>query len=152
MNWLVLLHVLSAIIGIGPTYFSHVLYRRRQSVAELKQSIRLNKMLDFFPVAGGSVAIVTGIALVALSKLHFLDLWIAGSLVIYILIQYIIVAQVIPERRRLREALADPALRDRDMLSAELQQQVASINKRLYAATLLGLLLFAAMIVKPELP
>ena len=152
LEWLVLLHVLSAIVGVGPTYFSHVLYRRRQSVAELKQSIRLNKRLDFFPVIGGGIAVLSGIALVALSPLRFLDLWIVGSLILYILIQWIIIAWVLPEQKKLRESLERSALRDQDMLPAELQSRVAFINRRLFAATVLGLLLFMLMILKPGLP
>ncbi|MFC0274083.1 hypothetical protein ACFFIX_22300 [Metabacillus herbersteinensis] len=33
---LVLIHVLSAIIGVGPTFFAHVLTRKKQSVEQLR--------------------------------------------------------------------------------------------------------------------
>jgi uncharacterized membrane protein len=39
MKILVLIHVLSAIIGVGPTFFAHVLLRKKQTLEELRMSL-----------------------------------------------------------------------------------------------------------------
>ncbi|WP_282936385.1 DUF2269 family protein [Paenibacillus sp. RC67] len=149
MKWLVLLHVLSSIIGIGPTYFIHVLYRKRQSVGELKQSLRLSALLDLFPKIGGSIAVISGIALVAMSPIHFLDFWIIGSLLLYVMIQILVFGVITPKQMRLRDLLEETSLKDQEMLSEPLQLQVASINRMLLLIALLGILLFVLMFMKP---
>jgi uncharacterized membrane protein len=63
LNILVLVHVLSAIIGIGPVFFGHVLLRKGQSLNQLKSSLALSKLLEMFPKILGSLAVVTGILL-----------------------------------------------------------------------------------------
>ena len=45
MEYLILIHVLSAIIGIGPTYFGHVLLRQNQSLDELRASLELARQI-----------------------------------------------------------------------------------------------------------
>ncbi|WP_179136180.1 DUF2269 family protein [Paenibacillus sp. 32352] len=149
MKWLVLLHVLSAIIGIGPTYFIHVLYRKRQSVGELKQSLRLGAMLNLFPNIGGSIAVISGIVLVALSPVRFLDLWIIGSLVLYVIIQILMFAVIRPKQGKLREMLDQPLLKDQEMLSEPLQLQVSGLNRIQLVITVLSIVLFVFMLVKP---
>lgn len=149
MKWLVLLHVLSSIIGIGPTYFIHVLYRKRQSVGELKQSLRLSALLDLFPKIGGSIAVISGITLVAMSPIHFLDLWIIGSLLLYVMIQIVFFGVITPKQMRLRDLLEETSLKDQEMLSEPLQLKVASINRMLLLIALLGILLFILMFMKP---
>ncbi|GAA4875841.1 hypothetical protein GCM10023310_64410 [Paenibacillus vulneris] len=149
MKWLVLLHVLSAIIGIGPTYFIHVLYRKRQSVGELKQSLRLGAMLNLFPNIGGSIAVISGIVLVALSPVRFLDLWIIGSLLLYVIIQILMFAVIRPKQGKLREMLDQPLLKDQEMLSEPLQLQVSALNRIQLVITVLSIVLFVFMLVKP---
>ncbi|MBE1440645.1 DUF2269 family protein [Paenibacillus sp. OAS669] len=149
MKWLVLLHVLSAIIGIGPTYFIHVLYRKRQSVGELKQSLRLGAMLNLFPNIGGSIAVISGVVLVALSPVRFLDLWIIGSLVLYVIIQILMFAVIRPKQGKLREMLDQPLLKDQEMLSEPLQLQVSALNRIQLVITVLSIVLFVFMLVKP---
>lgn len=151
LKWLVLLHVLSSIIGIGPTYFIHVLYRKRQSVGELKQSLRLSAVLELFPKIGGTIAVISGIVLVTMSSIRFLDLWIIGSLLLYVWIQMMVFMVVSPKQMRLRDMLEETSLRDQDMLSVPLQQQVASINRMLLFIALWSILLFVLMFLKPVL-
>lgn len=68
MEWLKLLHILSAIMGIGPTFFGHVLVRSKQSPDELRQSMKLFKWIEMFPKIGGTIAVLTGILLIVLNN------------------------------------------------------------------------------------
>lgn len=52
MEYLILIHIISAIIGIGPTYFGHVLLRQNQSLEELRTSLKLAGKLELFPKIG----------------------------------------------------------------------------------------------------
>lgn len=152
MKWLVLLHVLTAIIGVGPTYFLHVLYRTRQSAGEFKHALRLGSLLDLFPKAGGSLSVISGIILVAWSPVRFLDLWIIGSLLLYAMIQVVIIGIVTPKQKQLRAILEQrEGLQDKDMLPGDIQANIASINSWLYLVSAMGIVLFILMIVKPVL-
>jgi hypothetical protein len=61
---ILILNVLSAIIGVGPTFFGHVLTRKKQSVQELRFSLNLWKYLEFFPKIGGTIAVLSGFILI----------------------------------------------------------------------------------------
>ncbi|WP_239454115.1 DUF2269 family protein [Bacillus suaedaesalsae] len=100
---LVLIHVLSAIIGVGPTFFGHVLYRKKQNAEDLRHSMKLSNFLNFFPKIGGTLAVVTGIILVVVGNYgsFFTTLWLIGSLVIYILIQIVVIAIIDPKAKKL---------------------------------------------------
>jgi len=81
-NWLyilVMIHVLSAIIGIGPTYFSHILLRKGQTYGKLRHSMEIMPTLEKFPKILGSIAVISGILLALAWRLWIqatLDLWI----------------------------------------------------------------------------
>jgi hypothetical protein len=61
LKLLVLLHILSAIIGVVPTFFGHVILRRKQSLDELRSSLRVGRRLEAFPKIGGSIAVLSGL-------------------------------------------------------------------------------------------
>ncbi|MBB6674100.1 DUF2269 family protein [Cohnella nanjingensis] len=150
MKWLVLVHILSAILGVGPVFFSHVLLGPRQSANELRHSIRLFKTLELFPKIGGSLAVLTGLALVFIGDYgRFMQLWIFGSLVLYILIQIIVIGFVAPAAKQLSTWLNDPSNRKADALPPEQQAFWMRANKLFWMASTLGTLLFAFMIMKP---
>jgi uncharacterized membrane protein SirB2 len=151
MKWLVLLHVLSAIIGVGPTFFSHVLLRKNQNVSELRQSMKLVKRLEIFPKVGGSIAVLSGLALILLNDYGtFLQTWLIGSLILYILIQ-IVAAGIIPRKsKRLAELVESHATAKDPTDEKEIHAHLHFVSKWMYVATTLGTLLFIFMIMKPH--
>jgi uncharacterized membrane protein len=151
MKWLVLLHVLSAIIGVGPTFFSHVLLRKQQSVSELKQSMKLVKRLEIFPKVGGSIAVLSGLALILLNDYGtFLQTWLIGSLILYILIQ-IVAAGVIPRKsKRLAELVESHSTGNGSTDEKEIRTHLHFVSNWMYVASTLGTLLFIFMILKPH--
>jgi len=146
MEWLVAIHVLSAVLGIGPTYFGHILLRRKQGRDQLLQSLSLFKLLNFFPKIGGSIAVVSGILLVALSGWKFSDLWILGSLILYVLVQVVAVGMLGPVLNRLVQAL--DAAKEQDP-AADSSALLAKANQLYNTASILGTILILLMIVKP---
>ncbi|WNS75740.1 DUF2269 family protein [Bacillus sp. DTU_2020_1000418_1_SI_GHA_SEK_038] len=149
MKWLVLIHVLSAIIGVGPTYFGHIFLRKKQSIGELKQSLMLSKKLEYFPKIGGTIAVLTGIALVVLSSLSFTELWILASILLYIGVQIVVVGFIAPVTKQLSAWLQDPTLPDHEPLPEPQSAYLGKANRLYYVASGLGTLLFILMILKP---
>jgi uncharacterized membrane protein len=151
LNILVLIHVLTAVIGIGPTYFGHILLRKGQTYGQLRNSIGLLPLLEKFPKILGSLAVVSGILLAWLGDYGFKQLWIYGSLAIYVIIQVVVIGFMAPEAKKLAEkvmASTDPADHP---VSTELATDVAKVNKLNYIATCFGVILFLFMFFKPTL-
>jgi uncharacterized membrane protein SirB2 len=150
MQWLVLIHVLSAIIGVGPTFYGHVLLRKNQSVLSLRQSMKAAKHLEYFPKIGGTIAVLSGIILI-LAKNYgsFLQLWLIGALIIYIYIQIVVIAFVAPVSKKLSVWLFDPSNDATTVLPAPQKHQYLTIHRGYWAASAGGVLLFAFMIMKP---
>ncbi|TBL76144.1 DUF2269 family protein [Paenibacillus thalictri] len=148
MGWLVTIHVLSAVLGIGPTYFGHVLLRKKQSREQLLESLKLFGLLNYFPKIGGSLAVVSGILLVLLSDWKFSELWIVGSLILYVLIQVVAVAMMGPVLKRLVQALGEDEDRERDPAAGS-SSLLAQANRLYNTASIMGTILILLMIVKP---
>lgn len=150
MEWLVFIHVLSAIIGIGPTFFGHVLMRNNQSLEQLRHSLKLSGRLDLFPKVGGTIAVISGILLISLNDYgSFTQLWLVGSIVLYVLIQVVVIGFLAPTQKSLARWVFDPENATQAVLPPEQKATLARANSMLFSATLLGLVLFSFMILKP---
>ncbi|MCC2684463.1 MAG: hypothetical protein K0R75_1362 [Paenibacillaceae bacterium] len=148
MSFLILIHVLSAIIGIGPTFYAHALTRKKQSPEELRYSFKKMHTLEFFPKIGGTIAVLTGLLLVIIGSYgSFLQIWQIGALILYILIQIIVIGIIAPINKKLTAWLQDPANRDASSLPSEQQQWLNKVDNLFYAATGCGTLLFILMIL-----
>ncbi|MBD3920266.1 DUF2269 family protein [Paenibacillus sp. PR3] len=150
---LVVVHVMAAIIGIGPTYFSPVLLRTGQTTEQLHSSFRLGAILELFPKFGGSLAVLSGLALVIIGDYQFKDVWIYGSIAIYVIIQILVIGFVAPRQKKVLNWLLDQASAVRTSTNPPIEynallSQVRTIH---YIATVLGIALFVLMIVKPTL-
>ena len=146
----IFIHVISAIIGVGPTFFSHVLIRRTQSPEQLRHSMKVGAMLEFFPKIGGTIAVLSGLALIFMNDYGtFLQLWLIGSLVLYVLIQIIVVGFGSPLGKRLAAWVHNPDNANATVLPQEQRQLLTKYSNTMYVASALGFLLFVFMIVKP---
>lgn len=150
MEWLVTIHVLSAVLGIGPTYSGHILLRKKQSRDQLLESLSLFGLLNYFPKIGGSIAVVSGILLVALSGWKFSDLWILGSLALYVLIQVVAVGMLGQVLKRLVQALNAAEDKERDPGETDGgSAHLAKANRLYNTASIMGTILILLMIIKP---
>jgi hypothetical protein len=151
INVLVLIHVLSAIIGIGPTYFGHMLLRKGQTLGQLRSSLGFMPLLEKFPKIFGSLAVVSGLLLAWLGDYGFELFWIYGAIALYVIIQIVVIGFMSPSAKKLTVkviAATDPVDQP---ISAELSAEVGKVNNLLYVASVLGTLLFLFMFFKPTL-
>lgn len=150
MEILVVVHVLSALIGIGPTFLGHVLLQRRQNVQQYRSSIGIASKMEWFPKIGGTIAVLSGIGL-AISGDYgtFAQIWMYGTLVLYVLIQIVMAAVFNPIVKKLRDWLFDAGNQHVTDFPPEQQQWVNRASGWLYVASTLGVLIFIFMILKP---
>lgn len=150
MKLLILLHVLSAIIGVGPTFFGHILTRPTQSIQDLKTSYRFFKYLESFPKIGGSLAALSGIVLYIIGDYGSItQLWIIGSLILYVLIQIIVIGFITPKQNKVYNWLFKEENQDAEVLDLEILIAQRQVHHLFYVASGMGVLLFIFMILKP---
>jgi len=150
---LVVVHVMAAIIGIGPTYFSPVLLRAGQTTEQLRSSFRLGAILELFPKIGGSLAVLSGLVLVIIGDYQFKDIWIYGSLAIYVIIQVLVIGFAAPRQKKVFHWLFNQANASQSSTNppSEYDALISQVRRIHYIATVLGIVLFVLMIVKPTL-
>ncbi|GEM47516.1 DUF2269 family protein [Deinococcus cellulosilyticus] len=151
MKILVLIHVLSAIIGVGPTYFGLMLLRQNSTPRDLQTGLKVGKMLEWFPKIGGTLAVLSGFALILLNNYGpFTQIWLLGSLILYILIQAIVIGFVSPRAEKLAAWVFNPKNESATNLPAEQQGLLRSVSTGHWLAAALGTVLFTFMILKPH--
>jgi uncharacterized membrane protein len=150
MEWLVFVHIVSAILGIGPTYFGHILLRRNQQDDQLRESLALFQLLNYFPKIGGTIAVISGVALVAMSGWKFSDVWILISLVLYVLIQLVVIGMLTPVMSRLSESInAGENKPDQSEVHANRALLLARANLLYNSASIMGTAIIILMVFKP---
>lgn len=149
MKWLVLIHVLAAIIGVGPTFFFHYLLRKNQSVSEMKYSFKTAMQLQKLPTIGGLVAVTTGIIMVSISGWSFTDLWIIGTLILYGTLQVLFIILTGPLVKKLSIWVVETKEADNEPLPTIQEDLVRSTNMRVMLTNSMALVIFILMIIKP---
>jgi hypothetical protein len=147
---LVVIHVLSAIIGVGPTYFFPALFRPSLSPADLRGALGIAQRLARYPQIGGPLAVVSGITLVCLIDTHmFTRMWVAGSMALFVAVQVVIIAVAVPATKKLAAWAFHPSNADAKALTPEAEALYGRLRTAHTIASTLGTALFALMILKP---
>jgi hypothetical protein len=148
---LAVVHVLAAVIGIGPTYFYPALFRSSLAPPELRGALTLAQRLAKYPQIGGPIAVLSGVGLVfAIDPGRlFVQKWVYLSIVLFVVVQVTILGVAVPAAKKLAAWAFHPSNADVTALSPE----AASIYRRLRTAhttaVVFSTLLFALMILKP---
>ncbi|WP_135556783.1 DUF2269 family protein [Paenibacillus cymbidii] len=157
MKWLVLVHVLSAIVGLGPAFAFPFLLWKRESVAGMEESLRTVTRLELFPKLFGTLAVLSGVLLLLMGSYGgWLQMWIVGTLAIYVLVEVLVVGFLNPASKRLLGLLAETEAKGGAVEPGNLEtpQEASVLYTRvrwLHAwASALCLVIFALMILKPH--
>ncbi|QQK74749.1 DUF2269 domain-containing protein [Salicibibacter cibarius] len=83
-DWLVFIHIFSAIAGMGPGFAMTFMTRGARTMAELNHAFRLRHRLHRFVMIGGILLLITGIWMGALQPALFQQGWYITSLVLFL--------------------------------------------------------------------
>jgi len=144
-----LVHVLCAVLGLGPAYAFPFMFKAKSSNREMKKALADVSRLEMFPKLFGTLAIVSGLVLFFIGDYGaFLQIWILGSLIVYVIIEIVIVGFMNPAVKTLSTALADSA--DESEPSARSLELYARVRNLHAWAGALSILIFALMVLKPH--
>jgi|GEM_PF-364674 len=95
--WILLIHILAAVVGLGSTFALPVIMKRPKTVSQAKFAFELSGGIEKFAKIGSITLLVTGLILGALNPSLFKEIWYITSIVIYIAVQPII-AGILPKK------------------------------------------------------
>ncbi len=150
MEWLVLLHVVSAVVGLGPAYAFPFILRRETSLAEVKRMTDLVGRLEIFPKIFGGLTLLSGLLLVWLGNYgSFFTLWIFAALTLFIAAEVVIIGLLTPAAKKLSALLMQLTAKGETNANPQALGLVSKV--RTYHLTSCGIVLaiIALMVLKP---
>lgn len=82
---LVLIHVLSAILGLGPGFILIYVVTKSRNMTELRHSFFIRHRLHIFVMVGGTLLLLSGLAMGYLNPYLFQQGWYTTSLVLFLI-------------------------------------------------------------------
>lgn len=82
---LVLIHVFSAILGLGPGFVLIYVAKYSKNLTELRYSFQVRKWLHVFIMIGGSLLLLTGLTMGFLNPPLFQAFWYVTSLILFLI-------------------------------------------------------------------
>ncbi|MBW5446054.1 DUF2269 family protein [Cohnella sp. CFH 77786] len=150
MEWLVLVHVLSAVLGLGPAFAFPFVMRKAETHQEMLRTVLLVNRLEMFPKIFGTLAVLSGLLLFWLGSYgSWLQVWILGTLLVYVAIEVLVVGFLNPAASKLQRVLvAQESVGAREGSAAAIQLYGRVRALHLWAG-ILGVAIFALMVLKP---
>lgn len=147
-----MLHVLAAIIGLGPAYAFPLLLNPTSSASELQRNLHLVGRLELFPKVFGTLAVVSGLILFWFGSYGtILQMWLLGTLIVYVIIEVLIIGFLNPAAKKLESLLASTAVSADSVLpSSPIPALYAKVRNLHLWASILSLVIFILMILKPH--
>ncbi|HZG86398.1 DUF2269 family protein [Paenibacillus sp.] len=150
---LVAVHVLAAVVGIGPTFAYHLLLHKGQEGRQLLDSLELMKTLDAFPKVAGPAAVLSGIALAAFYDYGgFRQLWLTGSLALFAAIQIIVIGAARAPSKVLYDWREEALSQLEPAVPAGVEAAVGKLRYLFWLVHALTVALLLLMIWKPAVP
>ncbi|WP_274365852.1 DUF2269 family protein [Paenibacillus thermotolerans] len=151
MEWLVVIHVLSAVLGLGPAYAFPLMLRKASAVDEMKRNVQQVSYLELFPKVFGTLAVLSGLALFFIGSYgSFVQTWIIGSLAVYVVTEILVIGFMAPATRNLLKMMDAPEIESGGEPALAMVKLYSHVRNLHVWAGILGLLIFILMVAKPQ--
>lgn len=82
---LVIIHVFSAIVGLGPGFIMVYIVTRATTMTELRHAYMIRTRIHVFVMVGGTLLLITGLWMGALRPYLFQQIWYIASLLLFLI-------------------------------------------------------------------
>lgn len=82
---LVLIHVFSAILGLGPGFVMIYIVTKAKTMTELRHAYIIRNRLHIFVMVGGTILLLSGLAMGAINTHLFQQWWYVISLILFLI-------------------------------------------------------------------
>ncbi|SES12195.1 Predicted integral membrane protein [Gracilibacillus ureilyticus] len=83
-TWLVVIHIFSAIVGIGPGFVLTTIVKSARTIPEIKHAFALKKKVHSFVMIGGILVLITGLLMGMMKPVLFQQGWYITSMAVYL--------------------------------------------------------------------
>lgn len=150
MEWLVLIHVVSAVVGLGPAYAFPLILKKDKSLLEVKRTVDLVTRLEILPKIFGGLTLLSGLLLVWFGNYgSFYTLWIGGALVLYILAEIVIIGFLTPAAKNLSTALIELSEQGVTETNEDTLKLLTKVRNYHILSCIIVLVIIAFMVIKP---
>ena len=84
-KFILLIHIFSAIIGLGPGFVLTYIAMHAKTMTELRHAYYIRKKVHIFVTIGGTLLLVTGVIMGMLRPGLFTEVWFTLSLILYLI-------------------------------------------------------------------
>lgn len=81
---LLLIHIVSAIIGLGPGFYLIFVVKPAKNMTELRHSFLIRRKLHVATMIGGTLLLLSGLGMGAIRPSLFSEFWYTGSLILFL--------------------------------------------------------------------
>ncbi len=143
---ILIIHILSAIVGLGPGFVLTYIAMHAQTLEELRHAYYIRNRVHLFVRAGGVLLLVTGLLMGALNPVLFSEFWYLASLLIYLIALALAPLTLILNSRPVSEILSEAK-------GPEIPEEYNEAKKKLFLyehlTNALFIVIIIVMIVKP---
>ncbi|UOQ84970.1 DUF2269 family protein [Gracilibacillus salinarum] len=145
-SWIVVIHIFSAIVGIGPGFILTTIVKSAKTLPEVRHAFFIKKKLHIFVMSGGMLLLVSGLLMGLLRPMLFQQGWYITSLILYFFALLLGPTALKRSSAPIKEMLADPQLTDVPDSYHVLVQRLLRIE---YVENTLLLTIILLMVTKP---
>lgn len=142
----VMIHIFSAIIGLGPGFLLVYIVKKAGNMAELRHAYSIRRRLHTIVMAGGTLLLLTGLAMGAIRPYLFSAGWYLGALALFMMALAMGPLVLAPRARKVKALLASHK-------GDDIPPAYYSLSRNLFfyehIESSLFLAIIALMIVKP---
>jgi uncharacterized membrane protein len=143
---LVVIHVFSAILGLGPGFILMTVVKSGKNMTELRHSYAIRHRLHIFVMVGGSLLLLTGLGMGLINPSLFRMGWYVTSLILYLVALAIGPLVLSPKSKPVKALLASHK-------GEEIPEDYWRLSKVLFQferyENVIFLIIIALMILKP---
>ncbi|MCO5259162.1 MAG: DUF2269 domain-containing protein [Crocinitomicaceae bacterium] len=143
---LVLIHVLSAILGLGPGFVMIYIVTRAKTMTELRHAYLIRNRVHIFVMVGGTLLLLTGIAMGLMNPLLFHAIWYVASLTTFLIALAFGPVVLSPRSKPIKELI-------KNHQGDDIPQEYFQMAKKLFfyerIENVLFLIVIVLMILKP---
>ena len=145
-QFILLIHVMSAILGLGPGFVMIYIVKRAKNMTELKHAYLIRNSIHIFVMVGGTLLLLSGLTMGYLRSYLFHQGWYVSSLTLFLLALAFGPVLLSPRSRPIKKLL-------KEHQGEDIPAQYYSYAKRLFfferIENILFLIIIALMILKP---
>ncbi|MEI3613063.1 DUF2269 family protein [Pseudogracilibacillus sp. SO30301A] len=82
---LVVIHIFSAIVGLGPGFVMIYIVTKAETMTELRHVYKIRNKIHIFVMIGGTLLLLTGLVMGILRPYLFSQIWFISSLVLFLI-------------------------------------------------------------------